>query len=605
MPPAVFYAVADSRFFVGAVALINSLRLTGNAVDVVILDHGLTADERRFLERGCTVVSPPGGLAGNPLLLKPFPHVLGPTGIVAVIDSDVIVTEDLGWVLEKAAEGRICAFPDYDHRRFVPDWPEAFGLEGGLRRQTYVSSGFVVFSVERWPHLLERWWQLSTMIPAWGTRAGGSRYEDPYWDGDQDALNAVLMSETPPEALFELPRKLVPSTLRELRRTRIVELRSAACTHRGRRCLMLHKGGSPKPWERGAALNVRRNAFTRLLPRVLSAPDVALPLPPESVPIWLRRSRGSRAVLSGLGAANGLTRGSARTARRYARRLSGQGRRVLGANTPHPEGAPRDRHGPRAVSSVVPPPGPLLVVSPHADDAALSCGALLARPEPVDGLTVMLGAPRPPVATGADRGAGFADSDAAVAGRRREDEAVFADGPHRLLTLDLREAQYLNGEPRSADDAAALRDAVREWVRRHPRGTVVLPVGAGCGLGFLRRRLRGRMGLRPGPVRHPDHLYVRDTALASLVGTDARVLLYEELPYLFGRAGDRQAHRVARQMGCRAVGVDAPVDRVAKALRIGRYPSQIPNLREDHPGGLRLDTAGALPDVERYWWLLP
>ena len=37
----------DHRFFLGTVALLNSLRLTGNVGELVVLDAGLTAERTR------------------------------------------------------------------------------------------------------------------------------------------------------------------------------------------------------------------------------------------------------------------------------------------------------------------------------------------------------------------------------------------------------------------------------------------------------------------------------------------------------------------------------------------------------------------------------
>ena len=63
------------------------------------------------------------------------------------------------------------------------------------------------------------------------------------------------------------------------------------------------------------------------------------------------------------------------------------------------------------------PSGPLLVLSPHFDDAALSCGALLARTEPLTVLDVFTRRPEPEQATEWDRRCGFRGSDEAMAAR--------------------------------------------------------------------------------------------------------------------------------------------------------------------------------------------
>ena len=63
------------------------------------------------------------------------------------------------------------------------------------------------------------------------------------------------------------------------------------------------------------------------------------------------------------------------------------------------------------------PEGRVLIVSPHLDDAAFSCAALLDRPRPADVLTVFAGTPDPPRRTSWDKRTGFDDSDAAMTAR--------------------------------------------------------------------------------------------------------------------------------------------------------------------------------------------
>jgi hypothetical protein len=69
---ATFYAAANSRFFVGAVALLNSLRLSGNGGELVILDVGLEPSQRRLLEPHVRIVDVPAEVASRPYLVKPY-----------------------------------------------------------------------------------------------------------------------------------------------------------------------------------------------------------------------------------------------------------------------------------------------------------------------------------------------------------------------------------------------------------------------------------------------------------------------------------------------------------------------------------------------------
>jgi LmbE family N-acetylglucosaminyl deacetylase len=246
------------------------------------------------------------------------------------------------------------------------------------------------------------------------------------------------------------------------------------------------------------------------------------------------------------------------------------------------------------------PEGPLLVVSPHLDDAALSCAALLARTDPADVLTVFAGEPDPPQQGPWDRECGFASSAESVPTRRAEEESAFAGTPHRLAFMELLEGQYVDW-CHAQEEADAIADAIRGWAAANAGGTVAMPAGAGRRLGRVRAALVRRLGTNLGPDFHPDHLFVRDVALGVLTELpDVRPILYEELPYVLGGSAAGEARRAASSRGWRAVELVVDVDRTAKAARICAYRTQVPFLTLD---GTRLDVAANLPAHERYWLL--
>jgi hypothetical protein len=246
------------------------------------------------------------------------------------------------------------------------------------------------------------------------------------------------------------------------------------------------------------------------------------------------------------------------------------------------------------------PAGPLLLLSPHFDDAVLSCEALVGRPEPIDVLTVFAGAPDPPQRGWWDRECGFEDSAESVAARRLEDQAAFAGTPHRLAYLDLLELQHTRR--RTDEDRAAIAEAVRDWASSSPGGTVALPAGAGCSQTRSARWLRRLRREECSPPQHVDHVNLRDAGLEALRRVDATPLLYEEVPYLFGGPADREAERAAASGGWGAELLEADVDPARKAARVAAYASQIPHIS---PAEGRLDDANVLPARERYWLLLP
>lgn len=244
------------------------------------------------------------------------------------------------------------------------------------------------------------------------------------------------------------------------------------------------------------------------------------------------------------------------------------------------------------------PPGPLLLVSPHLDDAVFSCEALIGRDEPIDVLNVFSGAPDPPQVGWWDVECGFANSEESMAARRLEDQAAYEGTPHRVEYLDLLELQHVEG--RTPDDFAAIGAAVAGWLDRNPGGIVALPAGAGCRQGRFSPLLR-RFGLsRCSPPQHIDHLNVRNALLDVLRPAGASVLLYEEMPYVFGGPADREVAKVAD--GAAPDPIVVAIDRERKAARVARYASQIEQLSP--PEG-RLDEPHVLPPHERYWLLRP
>jgi hypothetical protein len=249
-------------------------------------------------------------------------------------------------------------------------------------------------------------------------------------------------------------------------------------------------------------------------------------------------------------------------------------------------------------SNRFPPSGALLIVSPHFDDAALSCAALLDRGEPADVLTIFSGAPEPPRRGWWDERCGFASSAESVPARRREDENALGPDGHRLHLLDLLERQHFEGE-RPAEHAVPIADAVRDWLVESGGGTVAMPAGAGWAPYWLPPRVAKKLREPRGPEPHHDHVFVRDALLGA--GLDgAQLILYEELPYLLGGSAARAARRAARAHGYRAQREIVPVDRDRKAKRLAAYTSQIPHISP--PEG-RLDSPATLPPSERYWRL--
>jgi hypothetical protein len=308
-PGHVFYAIADASFFIGTVALVNSLRLTGNGGPVVVLDTGLRPEQRSFLERECRVAPvelDPGLLT---VFVKPYVGALERTRTVILIDTDVIVTASLAGLVAEAQTGKICAFreaaPDDD--RHFPEWEQLFGLRARPRQQPYASGSFLALSMERWHWLTQRWWEICQAVQEERSkRPFLLRREDvlvdPVGFNEQDVLNALLRSEVPDEDVLLVEHQLAPSW-HDRRRVDVLDAASLRCAVDGLETLYLHCTGVVKPWQRWGWSRDSFDAFVKLLPRVLVADDVPLRLAPGDVPAWLRGGVSGRAAWATLNGA--------------------------------------------------------------------------------------------------------------------------------------------------------------------------------------------------------------------------------------------------------------------------------------------------------------
>jgi len=216
----------------------------------------------------------------------------------------------------------------------------------------------------------------------------------------------------------------------------------------------------------------------------------------------------------------------------------------------------------------------MVAVSPHFDDAVLSCGRLLAaRPGSVV-ITVFGGMPRDALQqTDWDRRCGFANAAQAMAQRRDEDRLALAQLQASGRWLDFIDDQY--GEsPDPSDVSMAL---AAEWSER-PVDTLLLPLG----------------------LFHSDHVLVNEASLMALRRLPSRrVLLYEDLPYRDLRGLVQQRLGALARSGWCATPASEAVDREAlpKARAVSAYASLLRGLGTAH----RLDPQAC----ERYWRLEP
>lgn len=303
--PPTFFTVSDSGFFLGTVALLNSVRATGHTGGFVVLDCGFSERQREILRPHCRLVPFDRTLAVTPTGFKAFPHLVGATDDVVIIDSDMIITHSLGGLFEATRAGRICAFADSSPSRWFAEWQELFDLSAAPRAQTYVNAGFLAFSASRWPDFLPKWWAACQRV--WSKPFVRGTHEDPLQFLDQDALNALLMSEVPAETLTVLPIERGPFGAL-LSHARVNDPRSLSCSCRGRSTLLLHNSGGGKPWDPllRTAWPKWRPAYVSLLRRVLAWPDVTIQVPSSELPPWLRSGLRGAALERSISAAASL-----------------------------------------------------------------------------------------------------------------------------------------------------------------------------------------------------------------------------------------------------------------------------------------------------------
>jgi hypothetical protein len=145
-----------------------------------------------------------------------------------------------------------------------------------------------------------------------------------------------------------------------------------------------------------------------------------------------------------------------------------------------------------------------VILSPHFDDAVLSCWHVLASPGEVLVVNVFGGEPAAGVRGWWDELAGATDSAAAVRVRVEEDRQALALACRTAVNLPFLDGQYRKSDQPPGEIVQALRGVLVEGAR------IYAPAGLGD--------------------HHRDHTSVRAVALA-LRAEGADVVLYADLPH--------------------------------------------------------------------------
>lgn len=283
---AAFYCVADERFFLGLVALVNSLRMVGHREPIYVLDCGLGAAQRRRLAAEATMVEGPAG--APPWLLKTIAPRRRRAKIAVLIDADMIATRSLKPLIGRAAENGVVAFENY-RDRWCAQWGELLDL-GPLRRRRYVSSGLVALGGDLGAEVLEllhdRQGRVDIELGIYGRKVAGYPFTYP----EQDVLNAILMRRTEPDRVVRLANRLAPNP--PFRGLKLADAATLRCTYRDGTAPYVVHHFMRKPWLEPTY----RSVYSRLLSRLLRGDDVAIAVGPEELPLWLREGSAARAA---------------------------------------------------------------------------------------------------------------------------------------------------------------------------------------------------------------------------------------------------------------------------------------------------------------------
>lgn len=273
-----FYCVADERYFLGAVGMINSLRLQGHREPVHVLDCGLVPWQRDLLGEEAELEAAPEGVA--PFLLKTVLPRRRPADVSVLIDADMIATRPLGDLIEAASQDSVVAFAN-DSDRFVSAWGELLDL-GPIRRAPYVSSSLVALGGPAGAHVLELLDDRQRAVDMSQTFYGTNAAAYPFTYPEQDVLNAILASDFG-GSVRRLDHVLAPNP--PFAGLRLLDEQRLRCAYDdGTSPYVLHHY-LRKPWLEP----MYHGIYSRLLARLLLGGDLAIRVPAEAVPLRMRR----------------------------------------------------------------------------------------------------------------------------------------------------------------------------------------------------------------------------------------------------------------------------------------------------------------------------
>jgi hypothetical protein len=273
-----FYCIADDDYFLGAVALVNSLRLLGHDEPVRMLDVGLRDDQRALLKREVIIMDGPRG--APPWLLKTLAPDQRPARVMILLDADLVAVRSLRPLIDRAASGRLVLFRN-PIDRFVPEWGELLDL-GRAQRRPYVSSAAIVAGTPLGDEVLALLADRQKAVDFGRTYWRGGELEYAFRFGDQDVLNAILAAKVEPGLVDVLDSRLAPTP--PFAGLRVVDEGALRCAYADGEAPYLVHHHVTKPWLEPTYHGV----YSRLLRRLLIGNDLALVVAEEDLPLRLR-----------------------------------------------------------------------------------------------------------------------------------------------------------------------------------------------------------------------------------------------------------------------------------------------------------------------------
>ena len=198
---------------------------------------------------------------------------------------------------------------------------------------------------------------------------------------------------------------------------------------------------------------------------------------------------------------------------------------------------------------------PVVVVSPHYDDAIFSCGELLSMLSTSTVLTVCTGVPENgAVSTDWDRRCGFSNARQAMQTRSLENVAALSVLDASGIDLGFLDSQYIDD---TRMDSELLADTIALNIEQIKPSSVIFPLG----------------------LFHKDHIHISDTFVTICSRFPAiNWLVYEDIPYRnqAGRVAERLAQLIERGVPIEPFGTELAGDYKTRAVHA--YQSQFRGL---------------------------